>query len=193
MDEKTKPVMVRDFPKPAGGVKEQGKWPQFRLTSAGRCPFVEDPAHTKKLQQQERDAAKAQEEIAQRRTRGVTGIDSRAAGNLRPLTERQANVRRSPRKVSNDEMSKPLDPPKGVPSKLHPSTESIPPLFGSAQQSLRGLPRMVGGEPIASGMQPSNITSAIRSNVISSAAISSTAPGANRRIGEQQGDFRSQA
>ncbi|WPG98601.1 Hypothetical protein R9X50_00139400 [Acrodontium crateriforme] len=185
MDEKTKPVMVREYSKPTNGVKEQGKWPQFRLTSAGRCPFVEDPAHTKKLQQQEREAAKAQEELAQRRTRGVAA-DGRTGSSLRPLTQSQVNVRRSPRKVSNEEKSKPLDPPKSVPQKTQMSTESMPPLFGSAQQSLRGQPRMVGGEPVASGMQHSNVTSAIRSQVISSAAISSTAPGANRRIGDSK-------
>ncbi|KAK5124951.1 hypothetical protein LTR85_001141 [Meristemomyces frigidus] len=185
MDEKTKPVMVRDYPKPSA--KENGKWPQFRLTGPGRCPFVEDPTHAKKLQQQEA-AAKAQEELtAQRKTRAASAQQTAAARPTAPpraLTERQANLRRSPRKL--DSMSKPLDPPKGVPAKRQSSAEGMPPLFGSAQQSLRGLPRMVGGEPIASGVQPSNVTSAIRSQYISSAAISSTAPGANYRVGDSK-------
>lgn len=173
MDEKTKPVMVRDYAKAA--TKEQGKWPQFRLTPVGRCPFVEDPAHTKKLQQQEREAQKANEEAAQRKTRA--------------LAEREANLRRSPRKLahpSKPELAKPLAPPKQIPAKRQSSAEGMPPLFGSAQQSLRGLPRMIGGEPVASGLQHSNVTSAIRSQAISSAAISSTAAGVNKRVSDSK-------
>ena len=169
MDERTKPVMVRDYTKPA--TKEQGKWPQFRLTPIGRCPFVEDPAHTKKLQQQERDAQKANDEAAQRKTRA--------------LAEREANLRRSPRKsvqMTKPEPAKPLAPPKQIPAQRNSSAEGMPPLFGSAQQSLRGLPRMIGGEPVASGLQQSNVTSAIRSQAISSAAISSTAASVNKRV-----------
>ncbi|KAK4549397.1 hypothetical protein LTR36_006394 [Oleoguttula mirabilis] len=185
MDEKTKPVMVRDYPKPSS--KENGKWPQFRLTGPGRCPFVEDPTHAKKLQQQEA-VVKAQEELtAQRKTRAASAQQvaaTRPTAPPRALTERQANLRRSPRKL--DSMSKPLDPPKGLLANRQSSAEGVPPLFGSAQQSLRGLPRMVGGEPIASGVQPSNVTSAIRSQYISSAAISSTAPGANYRVGDSK-------
>jgi len=185
MDEKTKPVMVRDYPKPSA--KEQGKWPQFRLTAPGRCPFIEDPAYQKKQQQQDA-LARAQEEItAQRKTRAASAQVAAATRTIAPpraLTERQPNLRRSPRKL--DTMAKPLDPPKGPPANRQSSAEGMPPLFGSAQQSLRGLPRMVGGEPIASGVQHSNVTSAIRSQYISSAAISSTAPGANHRIGDSK-------
>ncbi|KAK3669449.1 Cdc7p-Dbf4p kinase complex regulatory subunit [Recurvomyces mirabilis] len=188
MDEKTKPVMVRDYPKVSA--KEEGKWPQFRLSGPGRCPFVEDPAHAKRVQQQ--NAAKAQDELAfaQRKTRAASAqeaVSARAVPPTRALTERQANLRRSPRKQDNATgMSKPLDPPKGVPGSRQSSNEGMPALFGSAQQSLRGLPRMIGGEPVASGVQPSNVTSAIRSQYISSAAISSTAPGANYRVGDSK-------
>lgn len=182
MDEKTRPVMVRDYPKPT--TKEQGKWPQFRLTPAGRCPFIEDPAHAKKLKQEEQ-RLHLEQGAAQRKTRATSALD---AARRQPgvLAERQANLRRSPRKLAQDskpELSKPLDPPRMLPTKRQPSTDGMPPLFGSAQQSLRGLPRLVGGEPIASGVQPSNVTSAIRSQVISSAAMSSTAPAMNSRVG----------
>ena len=183
MDEQTKPVMVRDYPKPA--VKEDGKWPQFRLTAAGRCPFVEDPAHTKKLQQQERAAAKAEQELAaQRKTRTA----SASVDPTRALAECEANLRRSPRKLvqqPKQELAKPLDPPKAIPGKRQSSAEGIP-LFGSAQQHLRAQPRMIGGEPVASGLQQSNITSAIRSQVVSSAAISSTAGGVTKRVGDSK-------
>src|SRR5262249_11294280 len=64
-------------------------------------------------------------------------------------------------------LAKPLDPPK-IPLKRG-STDTLP-LFGSAQASLRRMPRFAGGEPVASGVQPSNVTSAIKSQVISSTA-----------------------
>ena len=180
MDERTKPVMVRDYTRPSS--KEQGKWPQFRLTAAGRCPFVEDPAHTKRLQQQERDAAaRVQNELAYRKTRGGHTLP---APPSQPSAGREANLRRSPRKLAqtaNAAMSRPLEPP---PPRRQSSNELAPVFFGSAQANLRGAPRMVGGEPVASGMQRSNVTSAIRSQAVSSAAISSTAPGMNRRVGD---------
>lgn len=180
MDEKTKPVMIRDYSKPEK--KEQGKWPQLRVTSVGRCPFIEDPSHTKKIQEAQ-VAAKAEQELAsQRKARGVPVAPQ-------PLAEREANLRRSPRKLAlqnKAELSKPLDPPKCIPAKRQSSAEGMPHLFGSAQQQLRGLPRMIGGEPVASGIQPSNVTSAIRSQAISSTAISSTAAGVNKRVGDSK-------
>lgn len=183
MDEKTRPVMVRDYPKVAQ--KEEGKWPQFRLTPIGRCPFVEDVSHTRKLAMQERQE---KERAAAPRTRSRAAA-LEASQTIVPsqhemLTERQANIRRSPRKQDPaEDMSKPLDPPKGIPAKRQNSidTGSMPALFGSAQANMRGHPRFIGGEPVASGVQPSNITSAIRSQIVSSTAISSTAPGA--RVG----------
>ncbi|QIX01896.1 hypothetical protein AMS68_007413 [Peltaster fructicola] len=170
MDEKTKPVMVRDYPKVAS--KDQGKWPQFRNSAVGRCPFIEDPSYQRS--EQERRQAKDQ-----RRTRSV------AEPKPEPLAERPSNLRRSPRKLTvdtKDDLSKPLAPPKLVPTKRTLSNEEMPATFGSAQMHVRGVPRMIGGVPIASGMQHSNVTSAIRSQAISSAAISSTAAGMGRRL-----------
>lgn len=184
MDERTKPTLVRDYAKPSS--KEQGKWPQFRLTSIGRCPFIEDPVYAKKVQQQERDAEgqmRAQQEVAQRKTRANAGLQPAPA---QALVEREANLRRSPRKLAQakQDPAKPLNAPLPAHMRRQSSLDLAAPYFGSAQASLRGLPRMVGGEPVASGMQPSNVTSAIRSQAISSAAISSTAPGFSRRMGD---------
>ncbi|GAB7349343.1 hypothetical protein MBLNU459_g8476t3 [Dothideomycetes sp. NU459] len=183
MDEKTRPVMVRDYPKVAH--KEEGKWPQFRLTPVGRCPFVEDPSHTRKLAMQERQE---KERAAAPRTRSraaaLEATQATVPSHQHTLTERQHNVGKSPSKHDPaDDLSKPLDPPKGIPAKRQNSidTGSMPALFGSAQANMRAHPRFIGGEPVASGVQPSNITSAIRSQIVSSTAISSTAPGA--RVG----------
>lgn len=181
MDEATKPTLVRDYSKPSA--KENGKWPQLRLTAEGRCPFIEDPAHTKKLAQKEANAAAdAQAKASQgRRARGASELPAPP----RPSVENQTALRRSPRKLAQQEVAKPLDPPKMLPVKRQESLEAGPPLFGSAQASLRGIPRMIGGEPVASGMQRSNATSAIRSQIVSS-NISSTAPTLARRAGDSK-------
>jgi len=183
MNEQYKPTMVREYPKVEA--KEEGKWPQFRLTPIGRCPFIEDPAHTKKLQQAEKAARAAaeaeQQRMLQRKTRG-------ASATPQPLAECEANLRRSPRKATQaqTELSKPLAPPKTIPTKRQSSAEGMPALFAHINPSSRALPRMIGGEPMASGLQQSNVTSAIRSQAITSATLSSTAPGLNKRVGDSK-------
>jgi regulatory subunit for Cdc7p protein kinase len=162
MDEKYKPVMIRDYPKPSS--RDQGKWPQLRVAAPGRCPFLDDPTprRTATAPTRARDA-----EQMKRRTRAATAATTTTTTGQEPLAEMPHNVERpkSP--------AKPLDPPKGVPLKRG-RTDQLPPLFGSAQISLRKLPRFAQGEPVASGVQPSNVTSAIRSQMISSTAA---APG----------------
>ncbi|KAF2239641.1 hypothetical protein EV356DRAFT_499829 [Viridothelium virens] len=189
MDEQTRPVMARDYKKPAN--REDGKWPQFRLTGPGRCPFVEDTAHLKKLQMQDKKLqdikfqeqraalAKSKGEVPLHRTRAATAIEAARAQpaaetqEKRALTEIDSNVSSRPSTATTT--SKPLEPPKLIPAKRTNSEVAPPILFGSAQASLRSLPRFAGGEPVASGVQPSNVTSAIRSQMISSTAA---APGA---------------
>ncbi|KAF9632766.1 BRCT domain-containing protein [Lasiodiplodia theobromae] len=183
MNEKYRPVIMRDYPKVS--VKEEGKWPQFRLTAPGRCPFVEDPQQLRKWQLQEQQKTTQQKPdrpAAPPRTRSASAALEAAkqrAPRLEPkrtLTENNSVSRRG--SVTTEEstdtiLSKPLDPPKLIPAKRR-EPDGVPPLFGSAQASLRAMPRYAGGEPIASGVQPSNITSAIKSQMISSTAA---APG----------------
>ena len=180
MDERTRPVMVRDYPKVTH--KEEGKWPQFRLTPIGRCPFVEDPSHTKKLRlAEEMKAAEAEKE--RKLATGVPVTRSRAATTSQPKEQAEPQNKDKDTTEVVDDHVKPLDPPKGIPNKRQTSmdTGSMPALFGSTQANMRGAPRFIGGEPVASGVQPSNITSAIRSQIVSS-TISSTAPG-TRNVG----------
>ena len=174
MDERTKPALMRDYPKPAP--KDQGSWPQFRITPLGRCPFVEDPSHVKKVLQDDREAQAQRTFAIQRETSAL-----RAAG--------EGSLRRSPRKAmaaTQPDLAKPLDPPTQIPAKRQSSASGVSALFGSAQQNMRGLPRTVAGEPVASGLQQSNMTSAIRSAAVSSAAVSSTAAGVNKRVGDSK-------
>ncbi|KAK7534789.1 Dfp1/Him1, central region-domain-containing protein [Phyllosticta citribraziliensis] len=163
MNEKYRPTILRDYDKPR--TREEGKWPQFRLTALGRCPFVEDPHHLKRLQQ-EKNMPKMSA-----RARAESNIRQLAAKSTaiirKPLAENGNSARRP--SISNDihdSGSKPLEPPQFIPSKAK-DTESAP-LFGSAQASLRTKPHFIGGMPIASGVQPSNITSAIQSQQVTS-------------------------
>ncbi|KAF2193365.1 hypothetical protein K469DRAFT_728642 [Zopfia rhizophila CBS 207.26] len=176
MDEITRPVMVREYPKVA--TKEEGKWPQFRVTGPGKCPFVEDQHGFRKAQQQEEQMRARAEKAATAapRTRAAAALEANQAATRHVLGENN-NLARRPSATSQmikQENAKPLDPPKSIPAKRG-NTDSMPPMFGSAQASIRAMPRFAGGEPVASGIQPSNITSAIRSQMISSTAA---APGA---------------
>ncbi|KAF2277144.1 uncharacterized protein EI97DRAFT_375673 [Westerdykella ornata] len=175
MDEVTRPVMVREYPKVSK--KEDGKWPQFRVSGAGKCPFVLDLNHLRRQQELDQvEKARTLRTVAPR-TRAAAALEEKRAlcenNNLaRPVGGRnQAPV---------EDHAKPLDPPKMVAAK-RTNTDSMPPLFGSAQANIRAIPRLVGGEPVASGIQPSNVTSAIQSQMISSTAAAPGARAGNSR------------
>lgn len=184
MDEKTKPVMVRDYSKPQ--TKEQGKWPQFRLSAPGRCPFIEDPAYAKKKMVQEDREVLEPRDVVQRKTRA--GVASQLVPPLATITGNEMTLRRSPRTLAQNDMAgmtQPPPPPYPGVARRQPSVEASATFYNSAQANMRGPPRMVRGEPVASGVQPSNVTSAIRSQAVSSAAISSTT-GLSRRVGDSR-------
>ena len=159
MNERYKPVMVREYAKVAN--KADGDWPQFRAVGNGRCPFVEEDPAEKEYQRQkekrqalrEREAEKArlakEKEAAKREeTKPVTG--------KRTLTEMEDghNKVRAPASSS-------LNPAKAALSKQ---------MNQNAFTSVKEGGRVFHGEPVASGLQPSNVTSAIRSQMISSQA-----------------------
>jgi regulatory subunit for Cdc7p protein kinase len=168
MDELTRPVMIREYQKVD---KEKGKWPQFRASGTGKCPFIEDP-HFGRRQQEEQEARRVARLAAPPppRTRAASALQEKNA-----LVENNNLARRpsAPAAVAvklEAEDAKPLDPPKGLPLKRCNTADGAPPMFGSAQASIRAMPRFIAGEPVASGLHQSNITSAIRSQMISSTA-----------------------
>ncbi|KAF2130361.1 hypothetical protein P153DRAFT_365973 [Dothidotthia symphoricarpi CBS 119687] len=167
MDEATRPVMTREYQKVE---KEKGKWPQFRASGNGKCPFVEDPNFGRR-QQEEQEARRVQRAAAAAapRTRAASALEEkRALGENNNLARRPS----APAAIVNGEEEgdvKPLEPPRAIPHK-RAATDGAPPMFGSAQASIRAMPRCIAGEPIASGLHQSNITSAIRSQMISSTA-----------------------
>lgn len=163
MDEKQKPMMVREYPKVAN--KADGEWPQFRSVGNGRCPFVEEVEVPEKdhRKTREREKARAAAAAAARREDPVPILKppeipmARPATGKRTLTEMEDGHNRAatPTDVFN--------PAKAVMSKqaeLRPTQNA----FTSRAEGTR----LFAGEPVASGMQPSNITSAIRSQMISS-------------------------
>lgn len=168
MDEATRPVMIREYQKVE---KDKGKWPQFRASGNGKCPFVDDP-HFGRRQQEEQEARRVAKTAAApaTRTRAASALEGKIAlGENNNLARRPSAPAAYIKQEEEEEDAKPLDPPKAVPPK-RANTDGVPPMFGSAQASIRAMPRFIAGEPIASGLQASNITSAIRSQMISSTA-----------------------
>lgn len=171
MDEMTRPVMIREYSKVAK--KEDGKWPQFRVSSNYKCPFIEDKDAVRRQQHEEQNARHERRiaaAAAAPRTRAATALEEKRALGDNPNLARRSTA---PTVPMRDDV-KPLGAPKSLQT-TRTNPDGIPPMFGSAQASLRTMPRFIGGEPVASGLQQSNITSAIKSQMISSTAA---APGA---------------
>jgi len=168
MDEVTRPVMIREYAKVD---KEKGKWPQFRASGNGKCPFVEDPHFGRRQQEDEaRRLAKPAAPAPAPRTRAASAMEEKAALAENEQLARRPSAAAPMAKEEEEGDAKPLDPPQAIPPKRTSTADGAPPMFGSAQASIRVMPRFIAGEPVASGLHQSNITSAIRSQMISSTA-----------------------
>ncbi|KAK3899789.1 Dfp1/Him1, central region-domain-containing protein [Staphylotrichum tortipilum] len=175
VEERTKPVMIREYAKAADA--KDGDWPQFRISSQGRCPFVMDDnydAPEKETRDRERARAKAR---AAAKAAAATAAAEEAVEPAPPQPQ-EADI----------------PPPKAIPEKrtlsqmedghnrgvvpdrttlsFDRSKVSNPPSLDFRSQnafiSHAKAGRFLAGEPVASGLQPSNVTSAIRSQMISS-------------------------
>lgn len=179
IDEKTKPILVKEFAKPPRN--ESGDWPQFRANNPGKCPFVEDHSVNRqdfeKLRQQEQ-VERARLKMGQRaapRTRAETALENTKAAPKPAVSQRQPLVesKNAVNKTASAKEKLPIlefcAPPIPV------SANRRSPRKAPAEPLATVAPRLFGGEPAASGLQPSNVTSAIRSQMISSTAA---APGA---------------
>jgi regulatory subunit for Cdc7p protein kinase len=167
MNEKTRPIMVREYAKVAD--KTEGEWPQFKTAPQGRCPFVGDDVKSRRVVEKKPaaaeksavDRAKSQVEAAAVPAKQVTGKRPREEyadplGETKNAHNRLTGIR--PTELFNAPKNlKPRDWEFGTPSQKF--------FTGRA-----GNGRMLAGEPVASGLQPSNVTSAIRSQVVSSNA-----------------------
>ena len=173
MNEKTKPILVKEFTKPSRN--ESGGWPQFHANNPGKCPFVEDHSIGRQdLEQVEHPKTRAGKR-APPRTRAETAMENNRPEPVLKTTERQPLIESkngSNRSVPAREKLPVLDF-RAAPVSVSANHRS--PKRGPSEISASAAPKLFGGEPAASGLQPSNITSAIRSQMMSSTAA---APGA---------------
>ncbi|KAG9503847.1 hypothetical protein J7337_003805 [Fusarium musae] len=159
MDEKNKPIMVREYPKVAN--KADGEWPQFRSVGNGRCPFVEDHDVPEKDHRRQREQEKARvakrEETAPVLKPPQVPMPKPVTGK-RTITEMEDGQSRARAATPTDI----FNPAMATMSK---AVDARP---QNAFTSRAAAGRLFAGEPVASGVQPSNITSAIRSQMVSS-------------------------
>lgn len=176
MDAKTRPIMVREYPKVAR--RQDGAWPQFRSAAIGKCPFVDDPA-PKKDAEKEKERERA---IAAQQARELQRASQTRSAAVNQ--EVQMNPpRRSPRKILREVHNVPVPAPgfRDIVPKAatFEPPKALPQISFAARQDATGdfiKPQYMhfAREPAASGIQQSNMTSAIRSQMISSTAA---APG----------------
>lgn len=152
MDEKTKPILVREYNKVTS--KADGDWPQFRSVGNGRCPFVEEieyaPKEERKPREQEQPKA-----TTGKRQEGTTMLKPPTAPPLKAVTGKRTLTEMEDGHNKGGKLRAVLNPARAALSK---------------QAFLSRAPsgRVHQGEPVASGLQASNVTSAIRSQMISS-------------------------
>ncbi|KAI9790998.1 MAG: hypothetical protein M1816_004565 [Peltula sp. TS41687] len=174
MDEKFKPIMVREYPNPEN--REDGAWPQFRSVGKGKCPFVEEVDYGRR--EDEKQKGREEDERVKREPQGNIAHRTRAA------VANEAMKMATPPHAAADhavaEVGKQVEPVV----KDHHETRAAEPTKptsvavedkegASSNVYMQPQPhpiRFFRGEPEASGVQPSNITSAIRSQMISSTA-----------------------
>jgi regulatory subunit for Cdc7p protein kinase len=175
MNEKTKPVMVREYPRVTK--RQDGAWPQFRSAPLGKCPFVDEPPSRKEYDRQRMRQAQKDKKASATAAQPRPKI-SQTALEQRPDTKADAepNVKREEDRDSSKKAEIPSKPLLDENHERKSSESFIPPHFP------RSGPFYTGREPAASGVQPSNVTSAIRSQMISSTAA---APGAKAGLSKE--------
>ncbi|KAJ6160751.1 hypothetical protein N7470_004147 [Penicillium chermesinum] len=182
MNEKTKPVMIREYPRVARRV--DGAWPQFRSAPLGKCPFIDEPPtrkdydrpkarNTQKAKKEAKPAAESREKADSANAAPTTTAEQDTDVKLVLDLCKPKQQEEQPLSGRYGNSSKPLTEE----GRERKSSESfIPPHIP------RTGPFYTGREPAASGVQPSNITSAIRSQMISSTAA---APGAKAGLSKE--------
>lgn len=160
MDEKQKPIMVREYAKVAN--KTDGEWPQFRSVGNGRCPFVEEvevpDREQRKSRERERARVTAKREESLQILKAPEIPQPKPVTGKRTLTEMEDGQNKA-RGVTPTDIFNPAKAALSKQTEMRPQNA-----FTSRAESAR----LLGGEPVASGIQNSNITSAIRSQMISS-------------------------
>jgi regulatory subunit for Cdc7p protein kinase len=161
IEEKQKPIMVREYAKVTS--RTDGDWPQFRTSGSGRCPFIEDAEAAERRMERNR-IREEEEKAAQKAIPRFQAPEAPAPKPVigkRTLAERDDGQNRAPRPAHQRTDS--FDSAKIL---VPPSIDFQP---QNAFTSRAKAGRLFAGEPVASGVQRSGVTSAIRSQMISSA------------------------
>ncbi|KXG48075.1 Regulatory subunit Dfp1/Him1, central region [Penicillium griseofulvum] len=181
MNEKTKPVMVREYSRVAR--RQDGSWPQFRSAPLGKCPFIDEPPSRKEYDRHRLRQLHKEKKAASQKADGTRDAKTKAAVPVQvPESVTTTEIAHSQPSVKQEERVSPpiqndIQRPSLEETHERKSSESfIPPHFP------RTGPFYAGHEPAASGVQPSNMTSAIRSQMISSTAA---APGAKAGLSKE--------
>ncbi|KAL7267660.1 Cdc7p-Dbf4p kinase complex regulatory subunit [Rhizina undulata] len=171
-----RPVMVRDYQKVSR--KEDGQWPQFRSVSGSKCPFVEEAEHQRRerdrekyerMKEREREREKEAEAAKARIARMQPPVENQKHKSKKTLTEiNRGEARLNTTKTSGKTAQFQPPPPVVAPKrgKNYPNNDIA--FTATASNQATQQTNFRGNEPIASGVQPSNITSAIRSQAVSS-------------------------
>lgn len=180
VEEKNRPVMVREYAKPKEN--EEGDWPQLYSVQMPKCPFVYDPsskrAETEKEEQQGTEVMKIPD-ASKSRTASVAAdtIMSRTASvepSRQPTLEQQSRQMAMPPQPVPPQ-ARMFEPPALRHAASNTTTDSLPAHLTN-RFHFQGIPRPgTGKEPLASGLQKSNVTSAIRSQMVSSTAANPVA------------------
>jgi regulatory subunit for Cdc7p protein kinase len=175
IDEKQRPIMVREYAKVAN--KEDGDWPQFRSVANGKCPFVEEVDHSRREAEKEKELVRLQRQQEKEKSM-VPRTRSAAEAKMQPprpvtgkrhLSEMEDGSNRSI--TVSTKQANPFIAKKSIFShRTATDPEGSSRSNQNAFVSRAGAGRLFAGEPVASGVQQSNITSAIRSQMISSTA-----------------------
>ncbi|GLI76336.1 Cdc7p-Dbf4p kinase complex regulatory subunit [Penicillium ochrochloron] len=178
MNEKTKPVMVREYARV--NKRQDGAWPQFRSAPLGKCPFIDEPPSRKEYDRQRIRQAQKEKKAAVVKVEDSRSKPSTVVPTERAVENKLVTDLSKPKRAEDQPSATPVDvfaKPVFEDGHERKSSESlIPPHFP------RTGPFYTGREPAASGVQPSNVTSAIRSQMISSTAA---APGAKAGLSKE--------
>ncbi|RMZ91311.1 hypothetical protein DV736_g1464, partial [Chaetothyriales sp. CBS 134916] len=184
MNEKYRPTMVREYARVTK--RTDGEWPQFRSATMGKCPFIEDPAMKKQMEHERRTTWQTR----QRK-------EAEQATRTRPTLQKDAARMDPPKRVSPRKALRAVHNPPPPPTTINPgmltrvsstskdSHFSFPPMPERATVDfVKPSQLQMAREPAASGLQKSNITSAIQSQVISSTAATGLKAGTSREVHE---------
>ncbi|KAJ5662151.1 uncharacterized protein N7477_009767 [Penicillium maclennaniae] len=148
MNEKTKPVMVREYAKVTR--RQDGVWPQFRSAPLGKCPFIDEPPSRKefdrhRMRQIQKEKKSALQNMDDHRTKASAAAAERAIDtNL--VTELH-----KPKRSEEQQPHQPEAPAKALTDESHErkSSESfIPPHFPEPAPS---TPAMISSTAAAPG------------------------------------------